>query len=164
MNFERPQCKAPISQEGQKFCNRCGADLRAFYAARNITVVEPTPEGNSEEDTLTMDVEALKAPEPPGFNHTVVMGARDITLDTAPPDAVAKRKAILRIVLPSSDVFDRELKKVETQIGKSPRNDIVIADPAVSSSHAVIRLDNDAYTITDLGSRNGTSVNGKRIT
>src|SRR5262249_813604 len=87
-----------------------------------------------------------------------------ITLDTAAPDADAKRKATLRIVLPSSDVFDRELKKVETQIGKSPRNDIVIADPAVSSSHAVIRSENNAYTITDLGSRNGTSVNGKRIT
>ena len=60
MNFECPQCSAPVSQEGQKFCNRCGADLREFYAAQNITVVEAASEGELE-DTLTMDVEALKA-------------------------------------------------------------------------------------------------------
>ncbi|GEM_PF-562727 len=161
MNFECPQCKEPISQDGQKFCNRCGADLRTFYASKGITAVDSDM---SEEETLTMDVESLKAAEPPTFNRTVIMGGPDITLDTTPPDAAAKRKATLRIVLPSSDVFDRELKKVETQIGKSPRNDIVIADPAVSSSHAVIRTENNGYTITDLGSRNGTSVNGKRIT
>src|SRR5262245_30285058 len=127
MNFECPQCKAPISQEGQKFCNRCGTDLRAFYAALGITPVDP----DSGEETLTMDAETLKGPEPATFSKTTAIGGQDITLDTAAPDADAKRKATLRIVLPSSDVFDRELKKVETQIGKSPRNDIVIADPAV---------------------------------
>ena len=50
------------------------------------------------------------------------------------------------------------------QVGKGPRNDIVIADPAVSTSHAVIKNENGNYIITDLGSRNGTSINGSKIT
>lgn len=47
--------------------------------------------------------------------------------------------------------------------GKDPTNDIVIADPTVSRTHAVIELIGESYAIVDLGSRNGTSVNGERI-
>mgnify|MGYP003439053018 CR=1 FL=1 len=45
-----------------------------------------------------------------------------------------------------------------------PRNDIVIADPAVSSAHAIISYEKGNYTIRDLGSRNGTYLNGDRLT
>jgi hypothetical protein len=59
-------------------------------------------------------------------------------------------------------VTDRELT-TETQIGKGPRNDIVIADPAVSTAHAMVRLEGSGYLISDIGSRNGTFVNGERV-
>src|SRR5215471_10192470 len=72
--------------------------------------------------------------------------------------------ASLRIVLSSGDVFDREISLPETRIGKGPKNDIVIADPAVSANHALLGWDSEGYTITDLGSRNGTFVGGVRIT
>lgn len=179
MNFECPKCSTPLSREGQRFCNRCGTDVRDYYESRGITLNTPSSElatpstqANSPiADAVAEDVETLEMnssvftaePEPAPANQTVVIEMLDVTQPSAPPDADAVQKAMLRIVLPSSDVFDRELKKVETQIGKGPRNDIVIADPAVSTSHAVIRLENGGYTITDIGSRNGTSVNGKRI-
>lgn len=48
-------------------------------------------------------------------------------------------------------------------IGKSASNDIVIEDPSVSRLHAVIERYGDDWAIRDVGSRNGTSVNGDRI-
>jgi pSer/pThr/pTyr-binding forkhead associated (FHA) protein len=91
------------------------------------------------------------------------MESFEVTAASIGSDAENQQKALLRILLPSGDVFDRQLDRVETQMGKGPRNDIVIADPAVSTSHAVIRVEGGVYTITDLGSRNGTFVNGERI-
>ena len=40
--------------------------------------------------------------------------------------------------------------------------DVVVADPEVSRRHAHIRIDGAATAIEDLGSTNGTFVNGRR--
>jgi len=48
-------------------------------------------------------------------------------------------------------------------IGRAPLNDIVLEEPGVSRQHAGIRGDSEGYWLADLGSRNGTFVNGERI-
>ena len=48
-------------------------------------------------------------------------------------------------------------------IGKFATADIVLANPYVSRQHAQISLDHGEYKITDLGSKNGTYVNGVRL-
>lgn len=55
------------------------------------------------------------------------------------------------------------LKQVETDIGKSPHNRFVISDPTVSNTHAVIIARDGCYSIVDLGSSNGTTVDGKQL-
>lgn len=56
-----------------------------------------------------------------------------------------------------------ELTKERTSIGRRPHNDIVIDNLAVSGEHAVlITILNDSF-IEDLGSTNGTTVNGQPI-
>jgi tetratricopeptide (TPR) repeat protein len=52
------------------------------------------------------------------------------------------------------------------RIGRDPGNDIVLDDPdhGVSRFHAEIRRDQAGYTVVDLNSRNGTWVDGERIT
>ena len=42
--------------------------------------------------------------------------------------------------------------------------DFVIDDPEISRRHAVVRRTDDGIVVEDLGSRNGTWVNGRRIT
>jgi predicted component of type VI protein secretion system len=50
-------------------------------------------------------------------------------------------------------------------IGRAPDNTIIIIDDAsVSSRHAQLQLDGEVYRLKDLGSTNGTRVNGIPVT
>ena len=48
-------------------------------------------------------------------------------------------------------------------IGRSRECDVRLADSNVSRRHAEVRHEDGAYWIVDLGSTNGTELNGKRI-
>ena len=48
-------------------------------------------------------------------------------------------------------------------IGRAPDNDIVVADLSVSRHHAELRNIGGRYEIADLGSHNGTFLNGNQI-
>lgn len=48
-------------------------------------------------------------------------------------------------------------------LGRSTRNDIVITDKSVSSSHARLDRRGSAWFVIDEGSKNGTDVDGKRV-
>jgi pSer/pThr/pTyr-binding forkhead associated (FHA) protein len=49
-------------------------------------------------------------------------------------------------------------------IGRADYNDIVIADPSVSTTHAKLQRKDDVWVLTDLGSTNGTYVEGEPVT
>ena len=50
------------------------------------------------------------------------------------------------------------------QIGRSPQGDIFIDNPAVSFHHAKVFSETGVYYVEDLGSLNGTFLNGARVT
>lgn len=56
-----------------------------------------------------------------------------------------------------------QLSKERMTLGRHPRNDIVLAHPAVSGEHAVIVTILDDSFLEDLHSTNGTFVNSHRI-
>ena len=49
-------------------------------------------------------------------------------------------------------------------VGRSPDADITIDDPYSSEFHARVGLQDDKVVVHDLGSTNGTYVNGRRVT
>ena len=49
-------------------------------------------------------------------------------------------------------------------IGRLAECDVVLADPNVSRRHAEVRRDGSGFVVVDLGSLNGTRVNGAKIT
>ena len=47
-------------------------------------------------------------------------------------------------------------------IGRGRSADLVIAEPTISRSHAAVGWDGESFFVQDLGSTNGTRVNGSR--
>lgn len=64
-------------------------------------------------------------------------------------------------LLPKGKAFRIEGKGLK--VGRGKHNDIVLADHFASIDHALIRYKKGVNTIEDLGSTNGTWVNGERI-
>ncbi len=63
-----------------------------------------------------------------------------------------------------SQAREFELSKQETVLGRDPAADVVLTSSSVSREHARITRAADGYVIEDLGSSNGTFINGNRIT
>jgi anti-anti-sigma factor len=59
--------------------------------------------------------------------------------------------------------FEYEVPDGVIAIGRMPENDISLAGNAVSRYHAKLRKEGEKWWLEDLGSRNGTFVNGKKI-
>jgi DNA-binding NtrC family response regulator len=85
-----------------------------------------------------------------------------LTLPRDPTTSQSERRYLL--------LFEGDASRVvalpttgEVLIGRSPDVDLPIADLAASRQHAKIVLENDEVLLVDLGSRNGTHVNGERV-
>lgn len=70
--------------------------------------------------------------------------------------------ALLRIISPEGPERSVELEPHNT-LGRHPDNSIQILDRIVSKNHCHIDLADGGYVLTDLGSLNGTFVNGERV-
>ncbi len=49
------------------------------------------------------------------------------------------------------------------RLGRSPDNDVILRDPATSGHHARLERRGDQFWVVDLGSTNGTFVNGESV-
>jgi predicted component of type VI protein secretion system len=67
------------------------------------------------------------------------------------------------VFVESTPIHGREVPVLAgTTVGRDDC-DVVLSDPEVSRRHAVVAESPEAFTIEDLGSTNGTWVNGERI-
>jgi PAS domain S-box-containing protein len=72
--------------------------------------------------------------------------------------------AVLRILSGEQSGETLELAGNSVVVGRHPACDIRITDDTVSRRHARILEQDDGFYIEDLGSRNGTFVNGRKLT
>lgn len=161
-----PQCKFPVPREGSRFCNQCGADLRALGVSTSdqielpIELVDTLDEVISPVSSLAGTLVEREPPHPvPNDSAKTTMTVSHNTNSQGPSES----EGTLHILLRDSTVIERDLVKVETTIGKGPQNDIILPDASVSSSHAMISFADGVFTLNDLGSRNGTFINEARV-
>ena len=84
----------------------------------------------------------------------------------SPSGAKAGPQALAKFLVRSGSLKGQRLyvKVPIVNIGRADYNDLVIPDDSVSSQHAKLTRREGVWVITDLGSTNGTMVDGERIT
>jgi ABC-type multidrug transport system ATPase subunit len=100
---------------------------------------------------VTLTYQVVAPDQPPTHPHadsheTVVLG-----------------DALVPVASTQPSILDLRGRTVLT-IGRDPQNDVVISHPTVSRHHARVERKGGSFVLTDLGSTNGTYVNGKLIT
>ncbi len=109
--------------------------------------------------TAVVDPGQEGEPAPKQDGHTVVYGSAGGAAAPLPPQAsAAKRRAVLLVA-------GRRLLVGPTgaTLGRSRQCDIVVDDPNVSRQHAEVRPSGAGWVLVDLGSTNGSVLNGRRI-
>lgn len=82
-----------------------------------------------------------------------------------PDDAPASaRRAYLLVSTRGSRPVQFDLGGPLIGVGRASDNDVIVDDPMVSRHHCQLRLQHGAYSFADLGSRNGSTVNGHPAT
>ena len=70
--------------------------------------------------------------------------------------------AAVRVLGGFYEGLDVPLDRDWTVIGRGRSADLVLAEPTISRCHAALGFDGEAFFVQDLGSTNGTKVNGVR--
>ena len=114
-----------------------------FTAAEPVTVLGSMEEVNVRATT----VDALKPGE-------TILGSADVDDRLVAWIAITSGPSKGQICQLSAD---------RTTIGRDRSNHLVVSDPAVSRSHAVVIAHDDELVLVDLGSSGGTTVNGRSV-
>jgi FHA domain-containing protein len=97
--------------------------------------------------------------QPPAMSATMVYAAREPAAPIEPEPAPVEREAVTL-------TFDGRVYPVTSRtvvIGRSRECDVRLADTNVSRRHAELRQEGATYWLIDLGSTNGTELNGRRV-
>jgi predicted Zn finger-like uncharacterized protein len=145
-------------KKGFAKCQKCDARIEVSLGAEPEApdMPEPRREIVPPEDP-TAKVKKMRSDEATG-SDTMTMSkklgeALDLPADKKYSLAVLQGKA-------SGQIF--AIAKSRTTIGRSG-TDITLDDPECSRKHAVVEIQGARVTVTDLGSTNGTFVDGQRV-
>ena len=138
---------------------RIGHDEFRFYADATAATPAPTPPRAES-----------RSPEPPAgaserLSNTL-HGVPTSELQRQVTPATAAPAPLASLLFRSGDLRGRRIpiKVPVVNIGRGDYNDILISDPSVSTMHAKLQRREAVWVLTDLGSTNGTFVEGERLT
>ena len=100
----------------------------------------------------------------PPFPQPPARPAAPLAPPPAPPSAGPASREV-RLVVGSGPLVGLafQLAPPSVVVGRDPEADVSLSEPTVSWKHARLTAHGAAWTIADLGSTNGTRVNGERI-
>jgi hypothetical protein len=145
---------------------------RRVPAPAPVPVAAPAPAPPSNQTMyFRTEPEAPVAPAVPSAPEATMFTRKTLTADQTfvnprfqpPVPAVpVPVKPTLRLSLDGTEKTI-PLDRAELLLGRHPTSDVVIRDPQASSRHARITAAGDDYWVEDLGSTNGTFVNGEPL-
>jgi pSer/pThr/pTyr-binding forkhead associated (FHA) protein len=141
---------------------RIGNDEFRFYADTGSAPVAPSPE--AQESVAPAPAGASQRLSDTMHGIPIASGSSELQRGNTPPSPSAAPLA--SFLFRSGELKGRRLpiKVPVVNIGRGDYNDVVIADPSVSTMHAKLQRRDTIWILTDLGSTNGTYVEGERLT
>jgi dipeptidyl aminopeptidase/acylaminoacyl peptidase len=91
---------------------------------------------------------------------------RTVSLQAMPSEAIAAGEEVAAKLSFESGPFAGRVVALPNQmvtVGRAPDNDVVVGDPATSGRHGRIEVRAGSFWISDLGSTNGTLINGEPV-
>jgi hypothetical protein len=91
---------------------------------------------------------------------------RTVSLSAMSPEAIAAGETFAAKLSFETGPFAGRVVALPNEmvtVGRAPDNDVVVSDPATSGRHGRIEMRAGAFWISDLGSTNGTLVNGEPV-
>ena len=91
---------------------------------------------------------------------------RTVSLSAMSPEAIAAGESFAAKLSFESGPFAGRVVALPNEmvtVGRAPDNDVVVSDPATSGRHGRIEVRAGSFWISDLGSTNGTLVNGEPV-
>lgn len=133
----------------------CRDEGYALQSGVSVEIIEDTQIARRRIDIVADFTTHVPTPDP----------RRDlpVTPPTLVQEAIAQPAPAGIVVLVISDGREVSLGDSPVVIGRLAECEISIEDPNISRRHATVTLLDGTYRITDLGSTNGTKVNGSRI-
>jgi pSer/pThr/pTyr-binding forkhead associated (FHA) protein len=102
----------------------------------------------------------------PAWQNSPADSKGTVSLRALPPEELAHGAGYAALLTFESGPFAGRIVALPSQmvsIGRAPDNDVVVGDPATSGHHGRIEVRNGSFWISDLGSTNGTLVNGEPV-
>ena len=164
MIIECPNCRSKYQYDEERFerkpskkirCARC----QQIFEIRNPAFAAPQPAAvQAGERTMTGRVET---PKPPDTTEQSPIPQQSTGATEALQLPAGKRLSLAVLDGPDAgNVF--RIDRPRITIGRSGA-DLTLNDSEASRQHAAVEIRDSAYTLTDLGSTNGTLVGGEKI-
>jgi hypothetical protein len=135
-----------------------------LVARPSVTLVaDPAvPRGDVRVAANVVDVagEAVPQPMPAEASDQTMVLARP-GHEPATPDSASR--AFLLVHTDGAPRVRFDLGGAVISIGRASDNDVIVDDPEVSRHHCQLKLQHGAYSLADLGSRNGSWINGQPV-
>jgi len=150
-----PFCTACGKQnpDDARFCAQCGTRL---VSADTPTTPEPPSRDDAGESTATISISV-------GADKTETSDRQLNAVDAAAFDALPVGHALLVVQRGPGSGSRFLLDADQVNAGRHPDSEIFLDDVTVSRRHAEFVRSDDAFTVSDVGSLNGTYVNRDRI-
>ena len=111
-------------------------------------------------EEATSIIPAWQHSDPPSESN------RTVSLQAVPLEQIAAGAGYSALLTFESGPFAGRIVALPSQmvtVGRAPDNDVVVGDPATSGHHGRIETRNGSFWMSDLGSTNGTLVNGEPV-
>lgn len=159
--FKRPG-DMTLEEEMLLYAYQPGKEIQAYvYRDMNTTVVEDSSQYDRESLYTLLTVGYLKNKRKGDQQQSAPSGAPDAGSADGSPQQVQRSR--LTLFVEAGPLAGERLEvALPCTIGRK-ECDLILDDRLVSRRHAELTTDGGAVTISDLGSKNGTLVNGRKI-